>query len=330
MIPTLLSSPSISCFYSRDSVDQLLRSNQTLAVVRFSSLQDIARDAKSATPANFLSIPLPLLEDNDLKEVWRSTLAVSTGCNDGFAWAQTDDVLFVSYKIMGAEFSDVNRATQHAYNGLLRFISDAGYPHIIRVWNYIPGINVGAGNEERYKQFCYGRHQAFVNHNYPLGQFPSACALGQQDGSTTIYLIAAKQAGTHFENPQQVSAYHYPREYGPKSPSFARATLAGNQIYLSGTASIIGHESQYPDDLCKQIEVTLNNIDTLLQHIAQQIDKPPPTMQLIKIYLRHPQYLAETRARVQAHFGDIPMMFLQADICREELLIEIEGLCTLQ
>ena len=69
-------------------------------------------------------------------------------------------------------------------------------------------------------------------------------------GSTASVVFAATEATPrHFENPLQVPAYEYPGEYGPRSPSFARATVVaqpGPCLFVSGTRDACG--TQRPDD----------------------------------------------------------------------------------
>ena len=81
---------------------------------------------------------------------------------------------------------------------------------------------------------------------------PAGTAVGTMSGPLKIHFLAARQPGTHVENPRQVSAYEYPRVYGPCSPSFARATLrpsiSGSHLLIAGTASVVGHVSEHIGD----------------------------------------------------------------------------------
>ena len=65
--------------------------------------------------------------------------------------------------------------------------------------------------------FCKGRYEAFIAEGFEPKQFPAASALGHAKPIFQVYVIASKQANQHFENPDQVSAYDYPRQYGPKA-----------------------------------------------------------------------------------------------------------------
>lgn len=240
--------------------------------------------------------------------------------------------MFLGLWIDEDRYPDLRTAVFESYATLLQTLQDRGYPHLLRAWNYLPQINHGDADNERYKQFCLGRHEAFSRsqqHHYP-----AATAIGHSGGDIVIYLIASRQAiPQHFENPHQLSAFHYPREYGPKSPSFARASMLqnaqGNQLYISGTASIRGHQSQHPGNFQGQVDVTCENITALLQHIASQAQLgATPSLGLVKVYLRNPHDFNKAEAAVKQHFGStVPVLFLQGDICRQELLVEIDGMC---
>jgi len=246
-------------------------------------------------------------------------------------WAGVQNAVFAIW-VNEASHGGIEAATRHAYQQLLPAIMGEGFPHMVRVWNYLADINSQDQGLERYRAFCKGRYQAFSDRGVSPSGFPSACALGHGGGDLLVYLLASKYAPVHFENPAQVSAYHYPERYGPRSPSFARGSLlscpgCGPQLFVSGTASIVGHETRHEGDLVGQVRVTLANLDHLVAHVCANSDLGEPLVpQLLKIYLRHPEHLHLVRASVDQHFGGVPAVYVQAEICRRELLLEIEGI----
>ena len=58
------------------------------------------------------------------------------------------------------------------------------------------------------------------------------------------------------ENPRQTSAYEYATRYGPESPKFSRAIALScgdyATIFISGTASITGSQTQHAGDIAAQ------------------------------------------------------------------------------
>lgn len=329
-IQSINSMHGVSCVYTTDTMEEILQKDELLTVISF------VRGSSPGGVAKHLSCGLEALENPNLKEAWYSDSVVNSGIDDQCYWSETEECLVAAIWVDETNFEDFSTAVKEGYQRILGFISARGYPNIIRAWNYMADINSGEGDEERYKQFCLGRYEAFEEYNYDESQLPSACALGHTGGDTVIYLLAAKHPGVHFENPQQQSAYHYPREYGPKSPSFARASLVNwenqRQLFISGTASISGNKSLHTDDFDAQLTVTCQNIDYLLKHVAEALgEECVPKPGVLKVYLRHKHDLEAARLGVAKHFGcdDLQVIFVQADICRKELLVEIDGMCSL-
>lgn len=223
-------------------------------------------------------------------------------------------------------------ATEKAYQRMLSIAEQSGMPCVVRTWNYLPHINHGAGDQETYKLFCAGRAAAYAACGITDSDFAAASALGSHAEGAVFYQLSTRTSGQHFENPLQVSAYRYPRQYGPTSPSFARATVAqlGPQevLFISGTASVRGHESLHNNSIEAQTTQTLNNIQTLLQTVTAKLGKPVKPA-FLKVYIRHPQHLDVVKSIAEARYPESEFIYLLADICRAELLVEIDGHCWL-
>ncbi len=284
--------------------------------------------AGQAGPAPVLATGLPLLHPDRAVEALYQWSPVQHRPLDGGFVAQTDDLLLV---VLRGSDESMTRLSEQLYSRLLQQTRDLGYPHLVRIWNYLADINREDAEGERYRQFCVGRHNAFEQWQLADCQYPSACALGHEGDDLLVYALAARESALHFENPRQMSAYHYPPQHGPRSPSFARASLLqppGRQgtLFVSGTASVLGHETRHPDDLQGQLSVTLENLDALLAHVAEEARLMAPLRaEQLKIYLRRAGDLPEVKAAVAAHFGPVPAVYLRSDICRRELLLEVEG-----
>ena len=183
---------------------------------------------------------------------------------------------------------------------------------------------MGEGDAERYRLFCAGRAQALADHGYDSRHYSAASAVGNVGDALVIYMLASREPGRHVENPRQVSAYAYPRQYGPRPPSFARATLKHWRdtchLYVSGTASILGHRSTAPGDVAGQLPVTFGNIDRLVS--AADVDGQLDAM---RVYVRDPATLEPIMAAVGEYAPTASVVYLRADICRSELALEIEG-----
>lgn len=263
-------------------------------------------------------------------EVWTSDAPV-IACNyQGLSGASDGKVLFGSLTLEQSGGETLQTLANQAYTRIFEFIDHHNYHNLLRVWHYFPQINDDENGLERYRGFNVGRHEAFVTNGRSIGEesVPAASALGSNSGSLVIYFMAGKQPGKAVENPRQVSAYHYPHLFGPRSPIFVRAmsVTVGAQdcFFISGTASIVGYETVHQGDVEKQAAETLLNIRTLLEQ-APRYDATRGRM-LLKAYLRHTHDLETVRAKVQAEFGAAcKAVYLHSNICRSDLLLEIEG-----
>jgi chorismate lyase/3-hydroxybenzoate synthase len=265
-----------------------------------------------------------------------SAAMARSGC---FDFLETPEFLIVASRADEAEAASLTARSDRLYDALFPLIEARGYPHILRLWNIIEDINRVEGDLERYRQFCLGRHEAYVRRQPGLSdQFPAASAVGSRAGGLTLYGIAAKAPGLPVENPNQVSAYRYPPQYGPRSPSFSRALVkewseSGRaNLFISGTASITGHETRHAGNIPAQVGQTIDNLETVAAEASRRTSRNfalrnPDT--LLKAYVRRPEDLPEIRACVLNRLGpDVEVLYLRSDVCREALLVEIDGVLT--
>lgn len=308
----------------------LLGMPETLAAFGFGAL---APSSAAIDDPRYLHVPLsPLREAAAPYEVWRSAGPVATGREGAIRYSHDGALMF---GVLEWEEPDggILHASAHAYAALVAFWRDSDYPHLLRIWNYFDAITLGEGDSERYRQFCVGRVQGLGD--VDTRTLPAATAIGSRDGRRVlqVYWLAAREPGLPLENPRQVSAYRYPREYGPQSPTFARALLPPSPrvpLLLSGTASIVGHASQHADSLRAQLDETLTNLDSLLGAARERAPTLSPHLDgtsRLKVYVRDAADADAVAAQLEARLGTrVPWLMLHADVCRRELLVEIEGM----
>ena len=287
--------------------------------------------APGADDPRYLRVPLAPLGEAPL-EVWRGNGIVESGYAGAIRCSSDGELLFGAIEVAEGE-GGIEEASRTAYAAMSAFVADRGFPHLLRIWNYLDAITHGEGDAERYRQFCVGRAQGLGAFETEL--LPAATAIGRCDDERVlqVYWLAAKAPGKPVENPRQVSAYRYPRQYGPQSPSFARAMLPPTAdrmpLLLSGTAAVVGHASQHDGELLMQVDETFRNFDALLEAArARQPALPaafgPGTR--LKVYVRDASDLPLVAEALQARFGNrVPRVLLHAAICRRELAIEIDG-----
>ena len=327
----MLQPPHLAVDYVDASDPQpLLDDNNTLAVIGFGSHAAHHDDPRYLRVALQPHGPAPL-------EVWRGSGPVIRGRDGDVAWAEDGALQFGAIELDEAAgpdgMSDIEATSDRLYARLSEFLLERGYSHLLRVWNYLDGITHGEGDEERYRQFCVGRARGLGT--IDPGALPAATAIGRVDSERRlqVYWLASRVPGTPLENPRQISAYRYPRQYGPQPPSFARAMLppadGAMPLLLSGTAAIVGHESRHIDSVVTQLDETLANFDSLLTAARAQRSTLPAQFgahSRLKVYVRQVDEMDAVAAELDARLGpDVPRILLHAAVCRRELRVEIDG-----
>jgi chorismate lyase/3-hydroxybenzoate synthase len=287
---------------------------------------DIAADARA------IRIPFRWLGGTSRAETWRTEGPVERSAEDlgGARVSESADFQF-GHLVCPLPPTGIEDATSAAYRQVLALGMRSGYPHLLRVWNYFSAINEGDGDRERYRRFCVGRARAIPAE--PATGYAAATAIGMPGSGAELHLswLAARRPGVPIENPRQVSAWEYPREYGPVAPGFSRAMLLEWNdpplLLVSGTASVVGHESRH-DEAIAQLDEALLNLDHVLARAAARLGAPSRVGAgtLLRVYVRDPADAAAIHARLLGRLGAAtPFMLLHGDICRRELLVELEA-----
>lgn len=307
--------PRISYAAARDAA---LADPRVLATFEF------AANVRASADPRAIQVRLPALLSPGRCEVWRVDTPVRSGREGTLRWSEGGGWLLVALE--EAEGADgVEACGRRAYQRLLAHLGATSGWHVQRLWNHVDDINIGAGDAERYRQFCSGR-RAGMAAGFPQG-FPAATAVGhpERTGTLQVFCLAARMPGRRLENPRQLSAWRYPRQYGPVPPSFARAMRlpGGHGLAISGTAAIQGHASRHAGDLDAQLAETMVNLDVLLA--AGGTASTLGARSVLKAYVRHGADLDRVDAFLAARVPEAARLVVQADICRRELLVEIEG-----
>lgn len=230
--------------------------------------------------------------------------------------------------------SDAAIAAEALYRQLIDHLRESGYGYPLRLWNYLPDINGGRGDEERYRRFCIGRGCALEDAGLSDARMCAATAIGGTRPEMRLIALCGRHPGVSLENPRQVSAWNYPRRYGPRQPAFARATgirLEDDRVALliSGTASVVGHTTTHPHDVMAQTDEAASNLDTLLSHAAGAMQRPALATfnadSLARVYVRRAEDWPQVRDRLRQRWPALNLCGLHGDICRADLMMEIEA-----
>lgn len=318
--------PSLQVTYVKGIAGELLAQPGTLAVIGFGQAQEDADDPR------FVRVGLDPTESGWF-EIWRCTGPITCGRQDVLRWSSDGNYLFFAVEIDESEAGSIDASAEQAYAAICRLIdahrfADGKHGHILRLWNYMDAINEGEGDNERYRHFCSGRARG-LNPATRNG-YSAATAIGCRDGRRVlqVYGLAAREEGAAVENPRQVSAWSYPRQYGPVAPTFARATRTpAGQLLVSGTAAVVGHQSQHVGDTLAQLDETLRNLDSLLAAAGPHIASRGIDAALLKVYLREPAEAQTVEQHLRQRLpGHVSLLILLGDICRRDLRIEIDGI----
>ncbi|HWS00358.1 MAG TPA: Rid family hydrolase [Prolixibacteraceae bacterium] len=213
---------------------------------------------------------------------------------------------------------------------------------IVRQWNYIENISSFEDEYQNYQAFNDSRSHFYDQADWSMG-YPAATGIGTQSGGVMVELIAFTGAGLVnriLDNPLQTAAHKYsqgvllgamdPCTNQRTTPKFERARVIGEPglltVYISGTAAIRGETSLVANDIMEQTQMTMQNIDHLLSEQNYPVAGAIREFRLLRIYVKYPHQMEDVRSYMKANYPDIRKIYICADICREELLIEIEGI----
>ena len=222
---------------------------------------------------------------------------------------------------------------------------------IIRQWNYIEKIVKTAGGQQNYQDFNDSRSR-FYNGAAWVNGYPAATGVGTSCGGVMIDLEAFCPVADGTEilplnNSLQVAAHAYSpvvligredEKTGKKTtPKFERAKLVhnGNRglVYISGTAAIRGELSLVDVGVGEQTRITLENIEHLISDKtlgdAGIEGVEDATIFSMRVYLKEESFLDRAREIIGEKYSGTPAVYLKADVCRDELLVEIEGFASI-
>jgi hypothetical protein len=233
--------------------------------------------------------------------------------------------------------------SDQAFDELLHIFNLSGFPlnTIIRQWNYIEDILGFDGQEQRYQAFNNARSDIY-GVQFEENGYPAATGIGMNRGGVIIEFLAVQSNDLKsfpINNPSQIAAHTYSKNVlaGEEcmlktTPKFERARyleLFGKKlIFISGTASIIGERTVGFGDPAEQTEVTIKNIKQLYSNeILEKISSGSliPKYGHARVYIKNRKDFPAIKRTFKSNFGNLPVVYIIADICRNDLLVEIEG-----
>jgi enamine deaminase RidA (YjgF/YER057c/UK114 family) len=278
-------------------------------------------------------------------EIERRSERVVIEKHDDVAWIHCDQVLPETLA------DGVYDRSMDAFRRMSRHLADAGvgYDRVVRTWLYLGDIVGPEGATQRYKELNRARTDFYRDIHFGNSHvapdavaavYPASTGIGTDGGDVLMSCIAlaTSRKDVRFvplENPLQTSAFDYAAKYGPTSPKFARAmavvTGSTATIFVSGTASITDSASRHPDDVEAQTRQTLDNIEALVsagnfaRHGMSGLGATLADLAHARVYIKRRADYEKARAVCEGRLGELPTIYAVADVCRPELLVEIEG-----
>jgi len=247
------------------------------------------------------------------------------------------------------EQSDILHQSNEAFRLLNKILTEEKmeFSDIVRQWNYIEQITKnGNFNSQHYQIFNDVRTKFYQLSEFKNG-FPAATGIGIDCGGIIIDIIAVKfnndSTVISIKSPVQLDAYKYSKdllaennsinELSRTTPKFERAKILNTPenkiIFISGTAAISGQESTSSLSVELQTEMTIQNMLSLIsvanieKHGIRNVEKT--SFNYVRVYVKYKKDMKPVIAICLKYFSHIPIVYVVADICRPELLVEIEA-----
>ncbi len=214
--------------------------------------------------------------------------------------------------------------------------------NIVRQWNYIGNITSKTNGIQHYQAFNDSRSRFYSQTEWHNG-YPAATGISMSIDLVLVSLIAISGNSElqiiPIDNSLQKPAYNYSNSVLvgrdiKTTPKFERAKLIlDSQIglcYISGTAAIRGEQSLKEINAALQTKQTIENILYLLSEKNLEINnfdkKIIYEIESVRVYIRNERDYGMVKTEVERFWKDKEVIYTFATICRDELLVEIEGI----
>jgi enamine deaminase RidA (YjgF/YER057c/UK114 family) len=226
-----------------------------------------------------------------------------------------------------ADSLSAKEQTENVLNKISLFCKSRGIPYrnIVRTWIYLREI------DRDYMDMVECRRKVFSNWGLSeKDRFPASTGIGGRNKNPkalvlmdAIIIDGIKDG--QIQRMEAVSRMSHAMSYGVTFERGLKVRYGDrDHLYISGTASIdTNGDVIHRADIIKQTEHTLENIRVLLGKSSSSMDE----LVYLLVYIKDPADAILIDSYLKANLPEhIPFILLQADICRQEWLIEIEGM----
>jgi enamine deaminase RidA (YjgF/YER057c/UK114 family) len=252
------------------------------------------------------------------------------GAAVGRKW-QTPQADFLVLQDIGADFNSGDAPPEQArrvFERMDRLVSGFGFSFrdVVRTWFYLTNILSWYGDFNKVRSAAY-RGFGVMPKSEPCLALPSSTGIGCRNSkgravAADVLLVRPRDGArpNRILNPSQKEAY----EYGS---AFSRAVEIKDDnaslIEISGTAAVDEQGSSvFPNDAAAQVGCTLDKIEVLLGQVGGTIRDIASATVFVKRPAVARAFAEVCAARGIEHF---PALVVCADVCRDELLFEIDA-----
>ena len=294
------------------------------------------QDSKAPDHPAIIGLDLRPLNNDSLTEAWWYEGEVIFTRTGSVRVAECDEYTVAIFQKKTDANKDFSLQSREAYSELINAVRSTKHTRMVKIWNYFDDITAGDGDSERYRQFSIGRADAFQDMGIGDDYAPTGTAIGTQNGGDLALIAIASNHRYHpVENPRQTSAFLYPRQYGPKSPIFSRGGFVSSESHqlflISGTAAVVGHESNFPYNTQLQTEEMFKNLAVLCNAISDMNSVESQftldNQSVLRVYLKDPDDYPLVSREMNEHLNakGQHVAYLHGTICRRELTVDVDG-----
>lgn len=199
------------------------------------------------------------------------------------------------------------------------------YRDVVRTWFYLDDIVAWYSRFNSARSRKYRQHKLSPEADRGVLRLPASTGIGVSGRRVTLNLLAVNPRGssttvTQLRSPAQMDAYRY-------GSAFSRGALIqsgeSSLVEMSGTAAIDERgRSLDSNDFGLQLSATLDRVEVLLNSCGGRVDE----ISAATAFVKRPADVARFwQSLALRGLEQLPVVCLVADICREELLFEIDA-----
>ena len=220
-----------------------------------------------------------------------------------------------------------------------------GFQNIVKQWSYIERMLENDLGLQRYQIFNDIRSKFYDDDFVGLG-YPASTEIGIPGGGIIIEFFAVKnreKLTKSIDNPLQKAPHEYSAEVLsergvfnkslPTTPKVERAQFLNldksSMIFVSSTPALVGEKLIAAGNVKEQVSYIIEIFKKLLAE--KNLEKSglekltTGKYTLVKAYVRNETDFQQVRDILDAFFINVPLILIQAELPRKEILVELEA-----